>query len=205
MEPSKCQKKQGEYLSLEIYIYIYITRVHHVQGTHWISISKYDRFNYARVWERETSYRCYPSPCQWFVSPVHLCGCLGPRARSLEYVNARLCESTQQTCTRRGAHRYGVVANGEIQPATETVIPSLYRLSLPSIGNVFAPRSPTVVLAFSLFRVYLMRIEGVKPSQGQFETFSARSRGNLGKEAVSWSKDPSPGSRSTYLGWRDQL
>lgn len=29
-----------------------------------------------------------------------------------------------RTCTRRGPHRYGV-ANGEIQPATETVIPSL--------------------------------------------------------------------------------
>lgn len=36
----------------------------------------------------------------------------------------------------------------------------------------------------------------VKPTQGQFETFSVRSRGNLGKEAVSRSVDPSPGSRS---------
>lgn len=32
--------------------------------------------------------------------PVHLCGCLRPRARSLEYVNARLCE-----CTQRGRAR----------------------------------------------------------------------------------------------------
>ena len=70
--------------------------------------------------------------------PVHLCGCLRPRARSSSTWTAASvpCECTQ-TCMRerrgeerrrrrrRRPHRYGV-ANGEIQPATETVIPSPY-------------------------------------------------------------------------------
>lgn len=44
-------------------------------------------------------------------------------------------------------------------------------------------------------RVEVTQEGSVKPTQGQFETFSVRSRGNLGKEAVSRSTDPSPGYR----------
>lgn len=78
-------------------------------------------------------------------------------------------------------------------------------LSLHHFWRLCFSISSTVVLSSSLFRVYLMRIESrvevtrggsAKPTRGQFETFSARSRGNLGKEAVSRSTDPSPGSRS---------
>lgn len=36
----------------------------------------------------------------------------------------------------------------------------------------------------------------LKPTQGQFETFSTRSRGYLGKEAAPSRANPSPGSRS---------
>ena len=87
--------------------------------------------------ERERNlYRCYPSPCRWFVSPFIFAGVWGRvharrvRERPPLYpVNARRRArgrgEERRRRRRRRPHRYGV-ANGEIQPATETVIPSPY-------------------------------------------------------------------------------
>lgn len=106
-----------------------------------------------------------------------------------------------RTCTRRGPHRYGV-ANGEIQPATETVIPSLP--SLPSRTSLLLDLRQWS--SSSLFRVYLMRIEwrrGWNRARVNLK-LSRPARGEI-LERKPYPKDPSPGSRSTYLGWRDQL
>lgn len=81
--------------------------LHHVQGTHWISISKYDRFNYARVWGREKP----PTD----VIPLRA-GDLCPRSSLrvseaactlVEYVNARLCTLWMHADVHAGEERRG--------------------------------------------------------------------------------------------------